>query len=74
MERSLGVSRDGEAQTYGQSRNPWDNLESSSRSSAANYTDPISSGTSVDSNLGAMKEHLNEDLDMLVNRDLWMDS
>ena len=26
MERSLGVSRDGEAQTYGQSRNPWDNL------------------------------------------------
>ena len=74
MERSLGVSREGDAQIYGQSRHPWDKLESSSRSAAVNYPDPISNGTSVNSNLSAVKEHLNEDLDMLVNRDLWMDS
>ena len=41
---------------------------------AVNYTDPISNGTSVNTKLNAIKEHLNEDLDMLVNRDLWMDS
>lgn len=73
-ERPLGASRDGEAQTYGQGRNQWDSLENNPRSTASHYPGQSSSGTSVNSNLGAMKEHLNGDLDMLVSEELWMDS
>ena len=74
MERSLGFSRDGEVQTYGQGRSPWDSLENSSRSTAPDHPDQFSNGPMVNNNVSAMKEHLNDDLDMLVNEDLWMDS
>ena len=74
MERSPQINRGGETHKYGQSRSPWDGLESIGRSTAPSYAGQSSSDVSINSNLGAMTEHPTEDLDLLVDEALWMNS